>query len=439
VTCPSNTAATIDRRRTGWFARAALVGLALASAGCALGERAMARRYLSGAEKIRNRSLAINYNSHGPDDGPAVVMSHAEVRAAVAKSCTCGNVTVRFPDGLDESCAERMAELWDAAVRGVGAGTGLPTSCTLEICLIHLERKPRTFRARVAQTDAATGIPLPFVGRPASAEAILSDPFSRTMPYIIVHEMVEMRLMMPDQSPTVLPDMGLSYGLLRWRHVYHTRWFRDGFANYAGYLAVRTLVAEAGDAWPENVSATDMVSHDRPLSSLARVGTSLFRWKQDDDSQSNLRYNAALGLFLLLERRFGPGAIRGIVAGIPSLGYPDGPALEDLAGRVIGKDLRRLVADFTFPDLGLVPETKEGKGLSVASVKSGSPAGAAGVRQGDVVRAVDGRSVANDLDYELALLDAAEDGRPDVVLTLDRCGEAVEVAVELPGRSAAAR
>jgi diguanylate cyclase (GGDEF)-like protein len=79
--------------------------------------------------------------------------------------------------------------------------------------------------------------------------------------------------------------------------------------------------------------------------------------------------------------------------------------------------------------LGLVPDAGE-RGILVTSVYGGQPADRAGLRAGDQILTVNGRPVANLLDYERAA-QGYQRGRP-VVLRIERAGEVLELAAR-PG------
>lgn len=93
------------------------------------------------------------------------------------------------------------------------------------------------------------------------------------------------------------------------------------------------------------------------------------------------------------------------------------PQSEDQATTRIG----HVLAEFTQPDGSRTP----------------SPAAAAGLRPGDVIRAIDGRVVEDWFDLQqtmAASVGREQDGRPRVVLTLERAGAGMEVVVN-PQRS----
>jgi serine protease Do len=73
-----------------------------------------------------------------------------------------------------------------------------------------------------------------------------------------------------------------------------------------------------------------------------------------------------------------------------------------------------------------------GAGPAVAEVRPGSPADEAGIREGDVIRAVDRRPVSEAIDYHIALIGRRSGDR--VALELERGGRRVETVLHLRDR-----
>ena len=80
-------------------------------------------------------------------------------------------------------------------------------------------------------------------------------------------------------------------------------------------------------------------------------------------------------------------------------------------------------------------DTSSGDGASIAEVRPGTPAAAAGLREGDVVTEIDGEAVA-DADELRTLIDARQPG-DSVELTIVRDGEEQTIEVELAARPSA--
>jgi hypothetical protein len=114
-----------------------------------------------------------------------------------------------------------------------------------------------------------------------SCEAILAQ--NHSYPYMMMHELVETSLV-GRTGGQVLPD--LSGRMLGMRvHVNnYTRWFRDGLANYAGYIAYEALSREIPSEQQPYHRQT--LLHTRPFTALAKVGGGLFSWPQSPSPTS---------------------------------------------------------------------------------------------------------------------------------------------------------
>jgi hypothetical protein len=231
-----------------------------------------------------------------------------------------------------------------------------------------------------------------------------------------MHELVETSLACNDVEGRVLPDVGWHVLGLGAHVNNYTRWFRDGLSNYAGYIAYETACDDLSDR--EDPPAGRALVHSRPFSCLSQIGGDLFSWSQYSHAkQQEDYYNAALGLFLLIEAEYGEQAIRDITAEITRRESVDGRDLLEIAEQATGTDLRELVAAFTFPRTGLTladltPAVALNlglgveKGLLVESVEQDSLGQQAGLEPNDVIVAVDDTPVIDELDYELALFKA---------------------------------
>ena len=80
-------------------------------------------------------------------------------------------------------------------------------------------------------------------------------------------------------------------------------------------------------------------------------------------------------------------------------------------------------------------DTSSGEGASIAEVRPGTPAAAAGLREGDVVTEIDGEAVA-DADELRTLIDARQPG-DSIELTIVRDGDEQTIEVELAARPSA--
>ena len=193
----------------------------------------------------------------------------------------------------------------------------------------------------------------------------------------------------------------------------------------------------AGARWPRWLTVNSLIGHDRPFSALAEVGPRIFRWDQFSTGNQQRRYEAALGVFLLIEHRHGRGAIRRITDAAAQLEHADGPALVAACGRVMGTDLRKMVEEFAFPDLGLELQANgdnRGEGpddlrwsVLVSDMKENGAGARAGFKKGDVILGINGRRVENLFDFEMALLDGL--GAPTAEVAVERRRRKVTVTV----------
>ncbi|MFC2129607.1 M28 family peptidase, partial [Bacteroidota bacterium] len=99
-----------------------------------------------------------------------------------------------------------------------------------------------------------------------------------------------------------------------------------------------------------------------------------------------------------------------------------------LAGPKTGSNSRSRMGGITF---GLMPDmTYDGdEGMPVTFVTEGKPAAAAGMKNGDIIKAVDGNKVGNVYDY-MERLGQLKVGQP-VVVKIDRDGESMELYLQL--------
>ncbi|HPD48400.1 MAG TPA: PDZ domain-containing protein [Anaerohalosphaeraceae bacterium] len=319
------------------------------------------------------------------------------------------NVRVSYPHGLADQAlhiAEHVAHISQTASEAIA---------------LNFTHDPHAYLLRVDNLPGAVDIslkvdpntmPLPLFVQAGRDDwrTILAE--STIFPYAIVHELTEASLVMPRAGNPVAPDLGVQYLLpVQLAVKNYTRWFRDGLANYAGYVAYQTSAAQI------DYTAETSPLHRHPFSSLARVGDDLFTWHQYSDAEKNDDYyNAAFGLFLLIEHRNGIDAIRGMVAGKDALEFADGKAMIALADEVLNADIRKLAADFRFPQTGLelaqvTPAVTlnlgltVNKGMLVTAIEPNSIADVAGIQKGDVITHVADLPIQHHLDFELALFE----------------------------------
>ena len=339
------------------------------------------------------------------------------------------NVTVYHPEDLAPQ-AQQFAVLTARQLSHLQEETGFePRFPKINVYMKRTQNIRRAIRDSATfhfpPSDGALEFIL-FVGAAdESCEGIVAADLE--YPCVLMHELVELSLI------TLRGDYRwkTSWGWPKER-LYFTRWFREGYANYCGFLAHRMTVFDDGSSrarFPAGVY--QQAIHRHPFSSLARVGKDLFTWHQyyEDPTpwgpnpnlphvgNTNIEYyDAALGLFLVMEDRYGRDAIRKVMDNVYRLEDGDGEAVKEIVNRVLGTDIVKLVEGFRFPETGLYMNacwpghtpylsrdlpTKEG--LSVQLVGPDSPAQRAGMSEGDVVISVDGQRTVTNLDFEFAL------------------------------------
>jgi hypothetical protein len=345
------------------------------------------------------------------------------------------DITVRFQRGLAEQAqcvADKTAEL----LAMVQESTGVTISTRSTIYLLRFDDTPEDFDIGLAVEPNEFPLPLFVQVGDESCESILAR--NRSYPYLFAHEMVETSVAATRKDGVVLPD--LSWGPWGMVHVdNYTRWFREGLANYSGCLAYRALSNDIPGF--QRLAYRETLVHSYPFSSLAQVRGRLFSWRQSSPaSYDRAYYNAALGMLLLIEDRYGQKAIRQIIQEIDNHKAVDGPDLMEIANRVLGVDIRRLAKDFEFPDLGVQMERLTPalalnggltvqQGLFVQKVEKGGAAAAAGLREKDAIISVGETPTANPLDFESAVFKARE--QPSLALTVER-RDAGTLTLDLP-------
>lgn len=334
---------------------------------------------------------------------------------------------------LAEQIAERTTQLLEQVEQRIGAK--ITTNSTIH--LLRFDQIPQNYNIRL--TVEPNEFPwLLFVqaGDESYAAVLAENP---TYPYLFIHELVETSLVGSGADGRMLPDLGWgALGLTAHVNNY-TRWFRDGLANYAGYVAhgiVAEDLADSGAAPP----AGSLV-HTSPFSALAQVRHKLFSWPQSARKEEQRDYyNAALGLFLLLEDQFGEPAIRDIMQRIAARDTVDRRDLLEITNETIGTDVKKLVAAFRFPATGLClvrttpalalnNDLDIETGLFVQAVEPHSLGDRAGLQAKDVLIAIESATLVNELDFELALFRAR--GQESLPLTIRRRDEGT-VAMEMP-------
>lgn len=434
----------MPRSYMSWV-RGAACGVALAGllAGCeTLEEKTALDTYTTYQEEGGKPAFDVRFNY-----SDAVVVDNAHVAEQYYEgTAKVGRAEVAFQAGLKEQAGELAMEM-EQYIAHVEQKLGRELQVPVRAYLLRRDRLPGEITGGFQRTSDVYQFPMFVADADESFETIRStNPF---YPYMFVHELAKLSLVDPARPPLILDDQKEN-PLVKTR--YYTRWFREGLANYAEFLVyekMRERTAADGGAVPLSTFENNHV-YQQPLTSLSKVGADLFTWDSFDDRANNPDYfNAAMGLFILVEDKYGDGAIRTIIDELEKLDYVDGQVLEETFNKTLGTDIRQLVSTFKLQETGteamaLTPATAKNyglqapQGLYVNNVAESSLAKTAGVQRGDVIVQLNRTVIANKLDYELAMLEAQRHG--NVYFMIDRMGERLTVGAqfEVPGAPAQA-
>lgn len=408
---------------------------------------------LAGCETMQEKTALETYDTYRNETGKpefnvrfdysdGVVVDNAFVASQYYEgTAKLGRAEVAFQAGLKAQAGALAMEM-EAYITHVEQALGRELQVPVRAYLLRRDRMPGNIGGGFARTSEVYQFPMFVANEEESFETIRStNPF---YPYMFIHELTKLSLVDPARPPLVLADQK-SNPLLKIR--YHTRWFREGLANYAEFLIheqIRERVDESAGDEAMSAFETNHV-YQEPLSSLARLGPELFNWDAFSATAENPDYhNASLGLFILVEHQFGEGSIRAVMDELEKQYYVDGQVLEDTFNQVLGTDIRELVNGFAVPVAGaetsaLTPATaknyglKAPRGLYVNGVTETGLAKAAGVQRGDVIVGINRRTITNNLDHEMAMLEAK--GHGNVYFTVDRMGETMTLGTRfnVPG------
>ena len=352
-------------------------------------------------------------------------------------SIEIADVNVAYQRGL-EAEAKCVAEHFNGLLEAVERKTGFRISCKTKFYLFRVDRIPQNIDVQLKADVNEVEFPLFVKADEESCRTIFTKNVAYPGP--IVHELAEFSLVLPKESGNVLPDAKARLFLLPIHVCKYTRWFRDGFADYAGYTAWQAASCDNNLPLPRRFTSEGYFIpsvREHPFSSLSKVGKRLFSWHQYSSSQLDRDYyNAAFGLFLLIERRFGQEAVSRIMLGLSKQKYLDGTDLIKVVNKTLKTDIVQLADDFHFPRTGLklTPLTpasikNEGidleQGLLVTRVEANSAADTAGIKNKDVVLQVAGKKVGNNLDFELAIFEVMDQETAEIVLWRKDEGEFV--------------
>jgi len=338
------------------------------------------------------------------------------------------DVNVTYQAGLEPQ-AECLAEQIDGLVGDVESSLGVDICLCTKVYLLRVDVTPTSSEMSFKSEPNCFVMPLFVRAGDESCQAIAAA--NSIYPSVFMHELAEMSLVFHDGPGVVLPDAAGQVLMFRPKLLNYTRWFREGFANYAGYLAYLELRPQIEDRYP----SVDWGVYTDPFSSLAKVGDGLFKWHNYSPNRLNGDYySAALGLFLLICDEFGQDSISRIIEQMQKEDYLDGKDLIRIVNDVLGTDIERLVREFRFPEIGwkttmltravvLNEGLDVGRGVLITEVDPNGPAHEAGLTRGDTIVKVNDHPIQNELDLELAIYDSLDAGVADVTVWRKDGGE----------------
>ena len=362
-------------------------------------------------------------------DQPALFITDTNILDYFAGRETNGCVLVSYSADL-HAHATLFARLTDRALVRTTNQLGLTMTTRPHFYLLHLPGERRSLHYSLSMPDRLATLPwlMPLTNELAAVdasqtprtEALLANLCDAPLSlFLMTHELYELRLINPG-NPLVLPDFQGRWLFLHWTFKYHTRWFREGYASYAGDQADRAYRAQVAQLGIEPSQVDLRGNFLLPFSKLAKVRTRLFDWNQNSPaSMDQDHYEAALGLMLLLEQRYGPCALAAVMRALPRQKHPDGPALLCVFQEIAGADLQQLTKDFQWPDHGLTLTAGPKGRLELKELQHGSVAAKSGLCVGDVIIEVNGSPLVDAIDYELRLLQLWE-SLNDLILTVER-------------------
>ncbi len=347
-------------------------------------------------------------------------------------SINVADVNVVYQRGL-ESQADCIARHFSELIEGIERKTAFEITCRTKLYLFREDKIPQNVDVTLQADVNELQFPLFVEAGNESCLAIFSQ--NIVYPELLFHELAEFSLILPKEGGTVLPDAKGRLLLLPINILKYTRWFRDGFAEYVGYLAYQIASQEEDFAKSRDRGYSGLRKY--PFSSLRKVGNKLFSWHQySKDKSRGAYYDAALGLFLLIEQRFGEDAIKKTMLEVNKEKYLDGSDLIKIFNRTLNTDIVQLAEDFKFPKTGLKTEPlmlalvlNEGldvkQGLFVKTTDPNSPAETAGIKKKDVILKVNDRPIRNHLEFELAIFEVMDDQSAELAIWRKDKGEFV--------------
>jgi hypothetical protein len=347
-----------------------------------------------------------------------------------------GQTNIKYQRGLANQ-AQFIAETTNNVFTYVESRTGIDLVANPQVYLLRVQKYPQNLNIHIKMEDPNI-FPIPMLVEidREDPNSIIEDNYY--FPYALMHEMAELSLVYPDEKGVVK----ISHFLILDDY---TRWFREGFANYAGYIALDYLHSNPDKNLAHIWDTAG--KHETPFSSLSQIGKELFSWKQQ--SSQKLKgdyYSAALGLFLLMEDKFGKDAVRDIISEFNNYKALNSRDIIKIINTKLKTDIEQVVEDFKFIKIGvymnqLSPVMALNKGLElekgffIEDVEPNSIADKAGIDANDIIIAINDRPITTSLDFDLALFEATkqstaqvkiwrrDEGYKEIQLTLDKQSE----------------
>lgn len=404
-------------RKLSFFLLLALL-LEFVLSGCSINREITKRAFYSPKRKARTATSRGSFKK-----SPYKITDSALKDMKFEDEISNDKAVIKYQKGLSQQSKMALSELTQTIIQ-VEHQTGLEIIIKPKAYLIRVEQIPQSFEFTITNEPNQFCFPMFVEARNEDYEDILTA--NTIYPCTVLHEITEMSISAPWSPRSVFGDLHWRWFIFEWHIKHNTRWFRDGFANYTGLLACRIAKLKRPNSAP-------YYGHQHPFSALSRVGKKLFTWDQSyKGKDTGDYYDAALGLFLVIEKRFGKEKIKEIIQSIKTLDFPDGRALINLCNQKLQTDIEELADNFDFPVFGLKTDQLTittalnddlavQTGLLVNYVEENSPAAVAGIKEADVIVEVNSQAVQNCLDLEIAFFDSLTS--PNIDITIFRKNE----------------
>lgn len=352
----------------------------------------------------------------GPGLGPRdkrVVVRPAAPDEGFEKSVK-GSVTVLYKEGwkdLADKTAERVSTIIENTLKKAGfeyTGTCevtlrpvAPDDLGIAMSMPAFDRKQNTLRFPIpVPQGSAEGYDL---DNPAMARAIFS---------------------------VFNSAVGLQMGALRPGAPSGPPWFLNGLVVYLLREAAQELT---GDDWW--LLLAQLQFSDK---TLEHYRDKLLGWNVKKRNRDNQVYAMACGqMFIEIEKKFGPDAIKKIGEGYAKAEKVDRDSLVKIIDEAIGEDFVEFLKNYEspnkYPMLGVMtdPQFNEG-GVKVKDVQADTSASEAGLQAGDVIVKAEGKDIKDLAALKAAIDEVGVGGK--LRLVVERDGEEVELTAVLKDR-----